>query len=313
MLHNEPPTQWLPVSALLPADSPRLDGEDIEHTRMLARIEAKLPPIIVHRSSMRVIDGMHRLNAAIIRGDDLIEVRFFDGPEHEAFVLAVKTNIAHGRPLSLADRTRAAERIMSSHPTWSDRAIAAAAGLGARSVAEIRRKFEETADAGQGAKARMGRDGRVRPLDHAEGRLKASEIIRDRPDASLRDIARSAGVSPATALDVRKRIQRGDEPVPQSPRRGPTRTHQPKSDELGPDLVSLLRGLTSDPALRFSESGRNLLRWMLSRAIRPGEWRGISVEVPPHCTYIMANVARQCADQWLQVAGDLERRASKSA
>ena len=35
--------QWIAIDSLGPADSPRLDGEDIEHTRMLAESGAKLP------------------------------------------------------------------------------------------------------------------------------------------------------------------------------------------------------------------------------------------------------------------------------
>src|SRR5215204_7137150 len=71
--------QLVPVRSLLPADSPRQAGVDLEHTRMLAGIDERLPPIIVHRSTMRVIDGAHRLGAALLRGDEMIEVRFFDG------------------------------------------------------------------------------------------------------------------------------------------------------------------------------------------------------------------------------------------
>lgn len=36
-------------------------------------------------------------------------------------------------------------------------------------------------------------------------------------------------------------------------------------------------------------------------------------EVPPHRTYIMVHVAHRCADEWLQVANDLEQRASRTA
>src|SRR5262249_27812124 len=146
-------------------DSPRLEGEDIEHARTLAAIDNELPPILVHRPSMRVIDGMHRLTAAIMRGAETIDVRFFDGSERDAFVLAVQANIRHGRPLSLAHGSAAAERIMPSHPAWSDRAIATAAGLGTRHVADIRRKLED-AGVGEAAKHRMGRDGRLRPVDY---------------------------------------------------------------------------------------------------------------------------------------------------
>src|SRR2546421_3267487 len=69
-------THRVPVRSLLPADSPRLNGEDAEHIRVLAAVEAKLPPILVHRASMRVIDGMHRLGAARLRNEETIDVQF---------------------------------------------------------------------------------------------------------------------------------------------------------------------------------------------------------------------------------------------
>ncbi|MEV4641058.1 ParB N-terminal domain-containing protein [Actinoplanes sp. NPDC049548] len=302
--------RWLPISALLPADSPRQGGEDIEHIRMLAGIGEPLPPIIVHRATMRVIDGMHRLGAAILRGDELIEVRLFDGTDKEAFLLAVQSNIAHGLPLSLADRIRAAERIVTSHPTWSDRAIAAVAGLGARTVGTIRGRLQVDMDPGVG-RARTGRDGRVRPLDNAEGRLRASAIIQERPNASLREVAREAGISPSTVRDVRQRVAQGQDPVPQKWRRG----HGPKPADPRhgglldrPALAEMLQGLQSDPSLRFTEQGRILLRWIYARAIRQDERVDVVEKVPPHCSYIMVNVARACADEWLQLANALERR-----
>lgn len=264
---------------------------------------------------MRVIDGMHRLGAALLRGDEMIEVRFFDGTEQEAFVLAVRANIAHGLPLSLADRTRAAERIIASHPTWSDRAIASAAGLGARTVGNIRRRVQVEMDPTE-VWARTGRDGRVRPLDNAEGRLKASALIQERPEASLREIAREAGVSPSTVRDVRGRLQRGENPVPQvRRRRDDVPAIEPGGDGLpdGPGLALMLQGLRSDPSLRFSESGRTLLRWIFSRAIRSDERLDVAGKVPPHCTYIVANVARACADEWLQLANELEQRSAHPA
>jgi hypothetical protein len=255
-------TEWVPVASLLPAHSPRQAGVDAEHTRMLAGVDGRLPAIIVHRASMRVIDGSHRLGAALLRGDEVIEVRFFDGSEQEAFVLAVQTNIAHGLPLSLADRTRAAERIVGSHPEWSDRAVAAVAavtGLGARTVGNVRRRL--SVGSGEEVRARTGRDGRVRPLDKAEGRLRASAVIRQRPGASLREVAREAGVSPSTVRDARKRIERGEDPVP-SVRRGRGDGGVGSFREVGESrrLASMLQGLHSDPSLRFTESGRSLLR-----------------------------------------------------
>ncbi|MEU7874933.1 ParB N-terminal domain-containing protein [Dactylosporangium sp. NPDC049140] len=305
--------QWIPVRSLLPADSPRTAGEDPAHTTMLAALDAQLPPIIVHRATMRVIDGMHRLGAARLRGDDLVRARYFDGTEQEAFVLAVRTNIAHGLPLSADDRTRAMERIIGSYPGWSDRAIAAAVGLGPRTVAKFRLRMQRE-DRADEARTRTGRDGRTRPVHNAEGRLRASELIRERPEASLRAIAREAGVSPSTVRDVRLRMERGDDPLPPARRRRDDSSAPVATDgRAGPDLGAILQGLQSDPALRFSESGRVLLRWMFSRAIRADEWVDVADKVPPHSTYIIANLARMCAEEWRQLAEDLEQRGAQQA
>ena len=75
--------ELVPLSSLLPAFSPRIDGEDDEHIKMLADVGNELPPILVHRPTMRVIDGMHRLGAATMRGDAMIRVQFFERSERK--------------------------------------------------------------------------------------------------------------------------------------------------------------------------------------------------------------------------------------
>jgi hypothetical protein len=110
---DSPRIELVPMERVRRADSPRLHGEDPGHIRALAEAASLLPPILVHRPSMRVIDGTHRLSAARLRGRDTVEVRFFDGTGAEAFLLAVKANIAHGLPLSRADREAAVHRIMA--------------------------------------------------------------------------------------------------------------------------------------------------------------------------------------------------------
>ncbi len=168
----------VPVSALQDADSPRISGEDAEHVRRLAEV-AQWPPITVHRPSMRVIDGMHRLNAARLRGQGEIEVRFFDGTAPEAFVLAVRLNTRHGLPLSLSDRKAAADRILASHPQWSDRLVASVTGLAAKTVAEIRRRAQDarpsaTPDFG-GALQRLKADASLRSTKTGRALLKLLE------------------------------------------------------------------------------------------------------------------------------------------
>src|SRR5258708_1297393 len=106
------------IDALRPADSPRLTGENLEHTQVLAQLDAVLPPILVHRPTMRVIDGMHRFRAAVLNGQTTIEARFFDGPEELVFAIGVIANKAHGLPLSMTEREVAACRILASHGHW---------------------------------------------------------------------------------------------------------------------------------------------------------------------------------------------------
>ncbi|MFI8930674.1 ParB N-terminal domain-containing protein [Streptomyces sp. NPDC053474] len=222
-MFREQSVEEIPIDMLSTGFSPRVDGEDTEHIRNLAETSAELPPILVHRASMTVIDGVHRLRVAELRGQDRIAVRFFDGEQTDARLLAVATNIAHGRPLSAADRTAAAMSIFASHPRWSDRAVAAVAGLSPKRVARLRK--EDTAL--PQADRRIGRDGRVRPVDSSRSRERAGELLRNNPSASLRQIAAQVGLAPATVADVRDRIRRGESPVPSRGRRPTAPAHVP--------------------------------------------------------------------------------------
>lgn len=218
----------VPIAALVLAGSPRLAGEDPEHIRLLAEAGAELPPIVVHRRTMRVIDGMHRVRAARLRRQSRIPAVFFDGDADAAFLHAVVANVSHGRPLTLADRRAAAVRVLKAHPEWSDRGIATATGLAPMTVRTLRQRA--TGGSGQ-LRARLGRDGRVRPLDASEGRRRAATLLADQPGATLKEIAQLAGVSVGTVRDVRRRVRSGEDPVPSTrrrsaPRGGGTR-HEP--------------------------------------------------------------------------------------
>ncbi|GGX22339.1 hypothetical protein GCM10010297_49380 [Streptomyces malachitofuscus] len=309
--------QKVPISALLPADSPRLAGENPEHVELLAATR-DLPPILVQRSTMRVIDGMHRVRAALLRGEETIAVTFFEGDDGEAFLRAVDANIRHGLPLSLADREAAARRILANRPQWSDRTVATATGLSHTTVGAIRRRSGLPA-AQDGS--RVGRDGRARPVDAAAGRRRASEVIARQPDAPLRAIAREAGISVGTARDVRERLRAGRDPVPESQRR-PAREPVPSAGgpaespaqgaggtRQGPDWRSVVGSLSRDPAVRYAQNGRAFVRWVDGHVIEPVEWCELIDAVPPHWQHSVAELARSCAGAWLEFARELEQRA----
>lgn len=312
----------VPISSLLPGDSPRLAGQSKEHIARLAEIDDPLPPILVDARTMRVIDGAHRLMAAGLRGRETIEVEFFRGSADDAFLYAVQANVTHGYPLSQADRRAAAKRIIASHPYLSDRAIAQTAGLGAKTVATLRKRAG--GEQGAAVEARVGRDGRVRPLNSAAGRLRAAELIAQRPNASLRELARAAGVSPATVGDVRKRLDAGLEPVPnrQSTVVAPARTvpavrqiAQRVTESAGPfdgsrtvnDPAPLLTKLSRDPSLRQQEAGRRLLVLLQSYSSGPRNLNDLIPVVPPHCTVHVKQVALQVAQMWLDFAQEISQ------
>ncbi|GAB3804927.1 winged helix-turn-helix transcriptional regulator [Micromonospora zhanjiangensis] len=259
---------------------------------------------------MRVVDGMHRLHAAVLRGRRTIDVRFFDGTEEQAFVESVRANAGHGLPLSLADRTAAARRIITSFGSWSDRTIAEITGLAPGTVGAIRRSLTTVPQ----PSARIGRDGRARPVDGDRGRRIAAEIIRRDPRTSLRETARRAGISPATVRDVRARLDRGEDPTlgvrrPAAVDGQVTRTMR----RVGANIDDLLHSLQQDPSLRFTDSGRQFLRWLSLRVVNAPEWHQVPTALPPHCTYSVARLARQCSEGWLAFAELLEREAKGTA
>ncbi|WP_432981422.1 ParB/RepB/Spo0J family partition protein [Dactylosporangium sp. CA-233914] len=263
---------------------------------------------------MRVIDGAHRVRAALQRGETTISGRYYDGTEEQAFVLSVWLNITHGLPLSLADRKRAAERIATSHPQWSGRRIAAVTGISAGTVADIRRRLGDAPALGG---SRIGEDGKVRPLDSSAGRRLAGRLMTENPNLSLRQVAKAAAISPETARDVRNRLLSGAELVPTRRVRGAGVPANGGGSHGRPlnlvpsaglsqrpvfDRAAVVSRLTGDPSLRYTETGRNLLRLLTLHARWTHEWDTIVENVPPHCTDAVADLARAFADMWADCA-----------
>jgi hypothetical protein len=314
-------TGRFPVADLELGDSPRLGRADHEHVQMLAETGTALPPIIVHEPTLRVVDGFYRLKAAQIKGETHIDAHTMTGTLDEAFVEAVQANVTHGKPLSRHEREVAARRILTAFPGWSDRAVAEVCGVSASTIAGIRRR--PTYGSGQ-LDSRVGRDGRVRPLDGSAGRRRAVELFTSHPELSAREVARTANISPTTASDVRARLQRGDDPVPgrritpakQSslPSRAPPQlSSEPawSSEAFGNDgsVRSRLDQLANDAAMRSTEAGRRCIDLLLTRVISDSDWSGITGEIPRSRVYQLADLARCCGRSWVEFAAALEDRA----
>jgi hypothetical protein len=217
---------------------------------------------------------MHRLAAAKKLKLDTVDVQYFDGDAEEAFVTAVRLNVVHGLPLSLADRRTAATRIMRSHAEWSDRKIARLVGLSPKTVGAVRRSSTEEIPHLQ---FRVGRDGKAR---HLPDRKR---------DGDPRD-AVSTGRAP--------RVSAGRETGPGLQRR---------------DHVTTLRLLSRDPALRMSETGRFLLRLLDMHFAGLRAREQLVTNIPSHCADSVADLARQCAESWLDFADRVARDGTTAA
>jgi len=285
---------------LLPPSELLRSGENAEHIRTLAETEEVLPPIVVHRETRQVIDGMHRLYAARSRGDEFIEVVFIDGSSADAFVLAVELNRMHGLPLTMAERRSAAARILEWHPRWSNRKIARTTGLAVSTIASLRPPSIAGAD-----DHRVGQDGRSRPNDGASGRQRASELLAQNPNASVREIAKKAGISVGTASDVRARLRRGEPAMTAQQQAGRKLRLAAKTRQVSPDRNRVLLSLSKDPSLRFSNAGRRLLRLLAGTPGSVEQIAEIADKVPEHCRTMVIDMARECAAAWQHLADQL--------
>ncbi|MER5643277.1 hypothetical protein [Streptosporangium sp. NPDC002524] len=144
----------VPIHVLLPAGSPRSAGGDVRRVRLPSERGGTPLPVILHRPTMRVVDGMHRLRAATLRGEETVRVRFLEDGAEDVFAVAAN-------------------------------------------------------EGGQPA-ARPGRDGRIRPPDGSDGRVRAAEPAVEETCSPLRRITRQPGISPGTVRDARDRPRRGE-------------------------------------------------------------------------------------------------------
>jgi ParB-like chromosome segregation protein Spo0J len=284
----------VPLTSLLPADSPRLAGEDEEHIRRLAESGEPLPPIVVDRRTMRIVDGMHRYRSAQLTGAGHLSVRYFDGSEDDAFVLAVSLNAKHGYPLTRADRVAAVGRILRTHAHLSDVALAGICGVSDKTVAKLRRQ----SDLGKsGVERRLGRDGRRRPVE------ASAELIQRDPMASLRQVAAAVQLSPSTVKDVRDRLARGESPLPAAAAE--------KEPVLAADealLRACLANLQSDPQMQHNHVGRFLLRLIRGNAIDLARWDQLADAVPRRWTQPLSQVAAMYAGAWTRFSERLAAR-----
>jgi len=332
------PARDVPVDALSPGPHLRQGGTNSAHVQLLidAASSSELPPILVQEDGWRLIDGAHRLEAAKLRGDHTIRARFLDCTDSEALVLAMKANTSHGLPLAKTERISGAKQVLTAHADWSDRAIAGITGLSAKTIASLRSRSPGALDPGT---KRVGRDGRQRPVTAGDGRRRAAEYISANPNATLRQVARETDVSLGTVHDVSARLRRGvspergghhgggrlaihpidrtTAPAPAitpaiiravAPATAPTPLRRKNHTDPPPTWAGIAAKVANDPAIRYTDGGKEFLRWMALHASDPDRWRDFAATIPAHWHGVIAPIAESISKEWTQFADRLNTR-----
>jgi ParB-like chromosome segregation protein Spo0J len=292
------------LSSIKAGASPRLKTDQL-HARALAETQQALPPILVHRQQMTIIDGAHRYLAHQMRGETTIRVLFFDGDDRSAFILAIRENIGHGKPLTLTERRLAARRVLQMSENLSDRAIADTCGISPKTVGQLRkRSTEESAHSNarppnSARVARIGRDGRIRPVNSTLLRQEVAQVLTKRPEASLREVAHEVGVSPTTVRSVRAAMTdlngfgqdencTGESPAP------PQGLQAPK--------------WTLDSACGSTACGAQFAEWFDAHRIDQSDCKQHIPSVPLSRVYDAIDNARAQANLWNDFADALANR-----
>ncbi|AYF77982.1 hypothetical protein D7D52_33870 [Nocardia yunnanensis] len=250
----------------------RISGENPRHIDALAQVAGALPPIVVHRPSMTVIDGAHRVRAAQAAGAQWIDAMYFDGDEGEALLLAIRLNRRHGLPLSAADRKAAAKRALSLFPEWSNRMLGEMIGLPERTIAGIRRQPHVI------GRVHWGRERRTE-------QRHAGQYCGESTDSVTRQAIRT---------DHSSAVPHAHAPT-QSAHLSTSVAHSPAAQSAS------AAGHAPNSAAQHTSS--------TVAAGDPTLWADLLHTLPPQSAALLADFARRQADNWAALADAAARRA----
>ncbi len=139
----------------------RLDPDAVER---YADAWGRTPPVMVFEveGQWLLVDGFHRHAAALVRERRTIPAEVRVGTFAEALDFASAANLAHGLPLTRAERRRAVEVQVRMHHDRSDRRLAEEIGVSREYVGKVRRQLVESGQI-PATEGRVGADGKVYP------------------------------------------------------------------------------------------------------------------------------------------------------
>jgi hypothetical protein len=150
---------------------------------------------------------------------------------------------------------------------------------------------------------RVGRDGRVRPADPIAQRRRIAELLGDDLDQPVRPIANLTGASPATVLDVRRRLRESGDPLPARLRS--------VTDRAGPRTDARRTDWRTDIAVSSEPANQEFLAWIERVRISDADWNRHAGGIPLSRVYELIDEARAQAASWERFAAELAARTRR--
>ena len=247
----------------------RLGAVSQSHVDALVRSEGARPPIVVHHRDFTIADGYCHNLAARRLGRRDVECLYLCGASDAAFLESPRLNLRPGLALSPREPEGTPRQILTTHPDWSDRRLSDLCGFSLGTIERLRH-----ADCCSGAQnrhlnVRFGKDGRRYPSDSGVLKQQVVAALDENPEASLRSVAQTPGVSPTTVRAVKIRAARSvtNEGSPRTSEPSPCPVlSSPKQRSWMPPFVQLpkprcLRGGLSVPLFRR--------KWIITLRVSP--------------------------------------------
>lgn len=128
----------------------RLDTTNVARMKEALRSGFTLPPVIVDKDSLRIVDGFHRTRATLdVFGDDAdieVTLKTYEN-EQEMFLEAGATNHHHGLPMGPKDRAHFISKARKMKIPWP--AIATALNMDPKRVKEFLEKRTAKTQSGE--------------------------------------------------------------------------------------------------------------------------------------------------------------------
>jgi hypothetical protein len=90
------------------------------------------------------------------------------------------------------------------------------------------------------------------------------------------------------------------------PVNGATPLRRKNHAEPAPAWAQVAAKMAADPAVRYTQGGKEFLRWMAVHAADPGGWRQLLAAIPPHWLAVIAPIADTISTEWAQFAEQLK-------